>query len=483
MYKFIAKSSFIPALFLLLIHLGACKKNTFITDNGAGLVFELDTLTFDTVFTNLGNATRRFKVYNPHKQPIKIESVWLGGGNSSDYNLNIDGYTGHSTSNIEVPAGDSIYIFANVFIDPNNGDAIREDSVMFQTIGGGTQRVILHAYGWNANYVGQVGYQTTFFGDTTLIPGKPYIFMGYVRFVDACITILGGTEIFMFGGPSTIPGGRAAIIIDSNACIKSNVNGFLDNPVEIKTHRLEPDYQLITFHHQGIILRNNSRDNQIYGTIIRNGVDGIQVEGQSVNANPKLEIKNSYIYNVDRSGILAVDGDIDAENLIIANSNQYNIVTIYGGTYDFRHCTFANVGAGLVSRSEPILSFRDYYVDGNQVVYVNSNPSHAYFTNSIIYGTKREEVEFLFANGSNNDYPFSFDHCLMKVDTFEQNILSTCIKNQNPLFVDEDEFIYEIDSSGSPAKGNAKPIGVLRDALRRNRGVNTPSIGAYEVQQ
>lgn len=72
------------ALAYFLFQLTACKKDQFITTSGAGLEFSLDTLTFDTVFTNLGTATRRFKVYNPHNQIIRINNVFLGGGEPSD---------------------------------------------------------------------------------------------------------------------------------------------------------------------------------------------------------------------------------------------------------------------------------------------------------------------------------------------------------------------------------------------------------------
>ena len=69
----------------------------------------------------------------------------------------------------------------------------------------------------------------------------------------------------------------------------------------------------------------------------------------------------------------------------------------------------------------------------------------------------------------------------MKLDTFSQGVLSTCLTNQKPLFVDEDELNYEIDSTGSPAHQNGLAIGVLKDANCKNRSVNQPSIGAYEI--
>ena len=473
----------IYAIIITIAVLSSCTKDGFITSDGAGLVFEMDTLTFDTVFTNLGNATRRFKVYNPHDQAILVNEIYLAGGESSDYELNIDGFSSNSNSDIEIPAGDSIYLFAKVFIDPTNGDALRVDSIIFNTTGGGNQRVILHAYGWNATYIGQVGYETQFQNDITLNNSQPYIIMGYLRFKNACLTVEAGAELFMFGGPSTIPGGRAAIIIDSNACIRINENGDLNNPVELKTHRLEEDYQEITFHHQGIILLSESYDNIIHGAIIRNAIDGIQVVERSVNANPKLSVKNVQIFNTERSGILAFDSHIEAENLIVANSNQFNFVSIFGGDYHFKHCTFANYGSGLVSRSEPILSIRDFYIDFDETIYINSNPSEATFDNCIIYGNRNEETEVLFANNANSSFPFSFNNCLMKVDTFSQSINAASITNQDPLFNDVDIYDFRIDSVGSPAKDTGFPVGVTQDALGRNRSVNTPSLGAFEVGQ
>jgi len=491
----------LSTLAYFVFQLTACKKDQFITTAGAGLEFSLDTLTFDTVFTNLGSATRRFKVYNPHDQIIRINNVFLGGGEQSDFNVNIDGFTGTSSVDIEVPAKDSIYIFANVFVNPNDGDAIRMDSVMFETDGGGMQKVMLYAYGWNATYQGKVGFITTYRDTTvTLTNIKPYIFMGITAFEDnSCLVIEGGTEIFMFGGPTSRPGERAMIYIGDNSCIRSNVGGDLNNPVVIKTHRLEEDYQLIPFHHDGIRLGPGSRDNLIHGTIISNAVDGIYVDSFSINGNPKLELKNSYIYNVDRSAVLARGSYVTMTNTILANSNQFNFIGIRGGAYNFRNCTFINVGAGLVGRSEPVLSFRDYEVlvdtDGNK--YYPKSQGEAYFTNCIIYGNKNEEVEMLSLDNPAVDFYYEFNNCLMKVDTFNQNMIN-CVTNQDPLFVDEDNFEYRIDSTDSPANDaglsssinmpsgwtvlpGLPSLGMPSNDIIGQPRESTPAIGAYAI--
>lgn len=487
---FFAKLSFLFFFSWCLFQLGACDKNQFIQTTGAGLNFSVDTLMFDTVFTNLGNATRRFKVYNPHNQPIKINRAYLAGGNSSDFKINIDGFPGPSNEAIDIPALDSIYVFATVFIDPNNGDAIREDSILFETDGGGVQSVVLNAYGWNANYLQNVRFVNQ---NLTLSNTKPYIFIGLIA-IDSgsCLTIPAGTEIFMFGGPSTRPGTRARLFIGHNSCIRSNVGGNLNNPVEFKTHRLEEDYQPIAFHHDGIFLSKTSRDNVIHGTIIRNAVDGVIIDSFSVNGSPKVEFNNCKIFNVDRSGILSRGGYVKMTNTVIANSNQFNFLAIRGGLYDIRHCTFANIATGYVSRSEPVLSYRNYEIQIiNDVETIVSDAGTAYFTNCIIYGNQKEEVEILAGSANPQNFNYTFTNCLMKLDTFgdaQPQVLVDCIKNQDPMFVDAEFYDHSIDTTGSPANdaGTAQGIGggatgPSTDIIGTARSNSTPAIGAYEI--
>jgi hypothetical protein len=251
--RFFVKGAVFFTLLLVIWQLSACRKERFMSGNDLALEFETDTLRFDTVFTDMGTATRKFKVYNPYNRTLQVKNIRLGGGSGSDFNLNVDGLAGTSFDNVEIPAKDSIYIFANVRVDPNNGDALRTDSVIFDA-GGDLQYVQLEAYGWNAIYIGQRGYLTRFTNvNLTLSPDTPYVFFGYIAFdSNSVLTIPGGTEIFMFGGPTTRPGDRALLYIGDNSTLKINVGGDLNNPVEFKTHRLEADYQELPFQHGGI---------------------------------------------------------------------------------------------------------------------------------------------------------------------------------------------------------------------------------------
>jgi hypothetical protein len=78
-----------------------------------------------------------FRVVNPNNRKINISNLSLARGNSSFYRLNIDGIPGKSFQNIEIAAGDSIYVFVEVTIDPNaqSNPFVYQDSVVFETNG------------------------------------------------------------------------------------------------------------------------------------------------------------------------------------------------------------------------------------------------------------------------------------------------------------------------------------------------------------
>ena len=114
--------------------LGCIKNDQIINNlNGDFVTFSVDTLLFDTVFTTVGSTTRHLKVYNNYQEDINIEVIQLAKGGQSAFKLNIDGEANHKIENTLLRQGDSIYIFAEVTIDPNdlNSPLIEEDSIIF----------------------------------------------------------------------------------------------------------------------------------------------------------------------------------------------------------------------------------------------------------------------------------------------------------------------------------------------------------------
>lgn len=462
----------------------SCKKESLLTDN-AILEFSTDTVQFDTIFTAQGSSTKWFKIYNPENQPVEIAQIRLNGASNSDFKINIDGVDATAQTNVLLRAKDSMYIFVMAYIDPNVGDAVREDSISF-IIGGNEQKVYLSAYGWNANYLGNLGDTTWYENQTfTLDNTKPNIILGWHAFFNATLEILPGTKVYMHGGPTSKPAHRAFFYIGENATAKVGVNGSFNTPVIIQTHRLEADFQAFPYHHDGFYFTPKSKDNQIHNTIIRNATNAIVVDSLSVNNNPKLELHNTFIYNVEESGIIGINASVKASNTIIANSNQYNMILIKGGEYDFQHCTFANYATtSYLTRKKPIITMRDYQVtydnSGNRIINVANGLFS--FKNSIIYGTKSDEIEIDLAASATVNLDVNFENCLIKKDTFVSNF-QDCIFNQDPRFADRDEYDYSLDSTNSAAyqKGILIP-GLSLDILGNTR-TNTPDLGAYEYQQ
>ena len=125
-----------------------CRKDVILTDPSAKLDFSNDTIIFDTVFTTVGSTTKRLKFYNNNKATVNISSIHLAGGSSSPFRLNVDGISGIEHSDIEIDAGDSLFAFVEVTLDPNNGTLplIIEDSLIFMT-NGNEQKVKLVVWG------------------------------------------------------------------------------------------------------------------------------------------------------------------------------------------------------------------------------------------------------------------------------------------------------------------------------------------------
>ncbi len=202
----------------------SCEKYELNRSSDARLEFSIDTVFFDTIFTTIGSATRRFRIYNNDKQPIEVSSIVLAGGAQSVFRLNIDGYASHQVSNIEIPPEDSLFIFVEVTLDPNNMDSILriQDSIVFLT-NGNVQDVDLVAWGQDVHLLSGDTLQTS-----TWINDKPYLILDYIM-VDSLqtLTLEEGVRIHMH---------RDAWMIVKGTLL---ANGSLEQPIVIQGDRLE----------------------------------------------------------------------------------------------------------------------------------------------------------------------------------------------------------------------------------------------------
>jgi hypothetical protein len=92
---------------------------------------------FDTVFSTVGSATQYLRVKNPYNRTLKLSKVALASGNDSPYRINIDGLDGPVQEDVEILPNDSIFIFVELTVDPNNDNLpfLVPDSIRFEVNG------------------------------------------------------------------------------------------------------------------------------------------------------------------------------------------------------------------------------------------------------------------------------------------------------------------------------------------------------------
>lgn len=484
-------------LFVILITNYACRQDrTFYGESDAMLEFSLDTLRFDTVFTEVGSATRILKVYNTYENPIRISKISVESGSNTSFRFNIDGFPSNTVEDIEIAANDSLYIFGEVTVNPDAPLSISpyviEDFLVFET-NGNTQRVLLEAWGQNANYIpnrfnmGGIASLTCGGGEITWDDPKPYVVYGLLLIDECTLNIPPGTQIYVHGGITRNE--QFGVYNDGfiwaleNGTIRAR--GTLEEPIVIQGDRLEEDFSQVEGQWTGVILGKNSQDNIFEHTIIKNSRFGIFAD-----SNSTVSIKNSQFANFIQSGLLAFHSTINAENTLVYNSNGAAVQLIFGGTYNFNYCTIASYGVDASAIG--MNNFACYNEDCsiNEAFALNAT-----FTNSIFYGSKPDEV--ILEDGFLGEQPelfnYQFTNCVVRVDEltdepayadfFEKHCLN-CLNPapSDPLFVNPNEDDYHLDTL-SVAEEMAIPLQrILNDLEGNDRDMERPDIGVYEYQ-
>lgn len=486
-----------------VIVFGGCEKDQdFITDGSVELAFSLDTLRFDTVFTSLGSATRSFKVYNSNDRPIKIGKIRLGNGGDSSFRLNVDGLPGEEVEDVTVWGNDSIYVFVEVTVDPDEPVSVSpfviEEQVFFET-NGVQQMVNLEAWGQNANYFpsrfnkGVPVAITCGNGIFDWNDPKPYVIYGEI-FIDSCtLNIPAGARIYVHGGiaRNEVFGVFNDGIIYTLDEGRINIKGTAENPVVIQGDRLEEPFQEVSGQWTGIVIGDGSKGNVIEYAEIKNSIFGVYVDSAA-----ELSIKNSQIYNTAGNGIIGYHSSIDGENVLCYNNESNSVQLVFGGNYQFDHCTFASYGVDASALGMSNFVCFDDILTCNELVI---NQLSARFRNTIIFGSRRDEIELSDVTGKegfgNNDFLINFENCIVGVDElltqqdglFESFLSEECdpcldATLQDLLFAAPNEDDYQLDSL-SVAIDQGQVISSITTDLLGGQRDGKPDIGCFERQQ
>ncbi len=484
-------------LSLLIALFSFCQKERF-TDNPADkLEFSTDTLRFDTVFTQLGSATRILKVYNRHDKSIRISKIYLELGDQSRFNLNVDGLPGDSHTDLEIAPNDSLYIFAEVTINPDAPPSaspfVLAENLHFET-NGNLQTVVLEAWGQNAVYLpsrfgaGDAVLYTCDGGEWLWDDPRPYVIYGILVIDECTVRIPAGTRVYVHGGL-----GRE--VVDS-AIVRYNdgflafqgsgrliVEGTLDNPVIFEGDRLEPEFADEPGQWTGIWLQSGTSGHVLNHCIVRNSIIGVRADSAV-----DLTLRNTQIYNTASSGLIGVHAKITAENCLFHSNTGYSIQLEYGGNYTFSYCTAANYGVdGEALRMGNALcldDFCDTYA---------ANPLRARFQNCIISGSRADQITLFNRTGVAADMDYDFKNCLVRVkDLLKDNAFpeffdfcNPCLnlQNQDTVFLNIPERNYRLDTLASKANRYAVPLqGISLDLDGKMRDPVMPDAGCFEIE-
>ncbi len=421
-----------------------------------------DTISFDTLFTGYRSATLELRVRNSGSEPLLIDHIWLGGGTSSPFTLNIDGVASASERSVTIARGDSIFIFIAVSADPSDSDLPLEltDSVNFAS-GSYRGRVILRAWGQDVKEAGGV-----ITGNTIWDAGRPYMVKGDLLVESAAsLTLPAGTRIFMQPGASLTVAGT----------LRSE--GSADSPVVIATDRLEREYADIPGRWKGVSYLSSSRNNTLRHTEIRNAEIAVMVEGDP-SSQPQLLLHSTKLIHNSVASLVARYADLFAVNSLFAHSGFSTVSLTGGGSYRFIHCTISNRWE-YSYRSGPAL-FISHEDETMPLVTV---------TNSVVSGTRASELE-IDAPASLVALSFSADSSLIKTDTltaawYTPSLFRDVITSLSPKFIDEAVWDFRPDTlsplldragRGAMALWPADIRGMPRPAG------DGPDIGAYERQ-
>jgi hypothetical protein len=461
---------------------GACTKDPISYDPSIKLSFSTDTLMFDTVFTTIGSATRSFKVYNKSGFDVVISSVRLAGGNGSSYRINVDGEATNNAREVYLRSKDSLYVFVEVTINPNdsNSPLLIPDSVMFET-NGNIQNVKLVAWGQDVHLLKSA----ILSGSNTFTADKPYLIYNYLYVEpNAELNISSGARLHFHHLSQLIVSGSL------------KVNGTPENPIVFEGDRLEAFYRDKAGQWGGLWLAAGSHDNHINWAVIKNAILGVVVDTFMIPNTPTLTIHNTRVENMSAAALYARGAIVEAGNCLFANAGQIAVALTLGGSYRFYHSTIANYWGQYINRKGPALLLNNYYtyrLEENGPIFLETRDLHeAYFGNCIIYGSRNEEFEvdnIYQGQPVNAAMNYFFENSILRAGSaynLSDETRFVNVLNQNPKFKDPYRGDFELDTL-SPAKD----FGLINIALQfpfdlkniSRLNDSGPDLGAFEREE
>ena len=437
----------LASVILLTLTLVSCEEDKISTDTSLRLKFSSDTVRFDTIFTKQGSATYKLKVYNPSKNKVLIDKITLNG--AENYSMNVSGISANVVNDTYLNANDSLMIFIQVYIDPNDDKTpfIIRDSIDF-FFNNHTQVLQLEAYGRNVKRFKN----KIIDADTTITSEIPILLSDTLKIAEgATLTLSPGARLYCQKG--------AVILVEG----KLISEGTQESMVEIRGDRddymntIPPlSYDQASGQWGGIRIASTSFGNILNHTDVRNADFGIVIDSTNTE-NTTLVVKNSIIRNMLYNVIHSINAKVEIYNSLLYNAGE-NILRLEGGDYKVVHSTLTNNYAfSWGGRTQPILHYSNKYND-------NILPFKSEMYNSIVHGNYTSEIDYKLDTLTLSPVYF-FKNCIVKqyMKVVDTDIYKDCLINSSPKFVYDNikddtyrQYDYHL-TLASPAIGNADP--------------------------
>lgn len=468
----------------LCILLASCiNDDTFSVSSADRLTFSQDTVRVDTVFSRTPSSTRTFWVYNRTANALRCSNIRLAGGNQTGFRVNVNGVylgasQGYQINDEELRRGDSLRVFVEATL-PLNGKATPQcvtDDLVFRLESGTEQRVVLEAWGWDAEQRNGM----TIERDTVLRSDLPLVLAGDIEVkAGATLTIPAGQTLYFNSGCGMTVYGRLLCL------------GEPGSEVTLRGSRLDRmfpylPYDGVSGQWHGIRFALESYGNELRFTDIHSACDAIVCDSSDTSAT-KLTLDAATVHNNKGCGVMATDCRIVAHNTLISNTLG-DCLSLTGGETELNGVTLAQFYPYDANRGAA-LRLTEAARDS-----LSRSPMAFTMSNTIVTGY---DDDVLFASVSDSTLRrFTFSHCLLRTPAIAdslmrlesvvyENIEDTVVAGwKNFRLVDLDQQRYDFHlAPASLAAGSASPLTSLptdRDALPRKE---TPSMGCYEAQE
>lgn len=380
----------------LLMLFSCSDDDSFTTSRGNLLTFSTDTVSLDTVFSNVPTVTKTFWAFNHSGDGIRCANIRLDHGNQTGYRVNVDGTylgptNGYQINAVEIRNKDSIRVFVELTSTQTFEDnpKLLEDDLVFTLESGVVQRVNLRAFSWDALQYNHVEIKK----DSIIMSQKPIIIYGGIV-VDslATLTIGAGTTLYFHNDAGIDVYGK--LICD----------GAPDANVVLRGDRIDRMFDYLPYDNvsgqwKGIHIHESSYDNVISYTDIHSTFDGIVIDSCDVE-RMTLSLVSSTVHNCQGYGVLANHCQSQITNCQITNTLN-DCLFVEGGRMTVNNTTLAQFYPFDANRGVALrFSARQYPLDSFTCL------------NTLVTGYADDEMM-----GEPSDtaaFNYHFNHCIIR---------------------------------------------------------------------